>query len=417
MLNKIRKNKLIISFLVILTGTAGAQAITLLLMPMITRLYGPEIFGLLGSFNSFLAILLPLAALSYPMAIILPSKDEHAFQLAKSSITISFLSAIVISVIILAFIEMLNMVTTWGNDRYLYVLMIVALLLSVFLEVLSYLILRFGYFKSKSKALILHSLILNVTKLLVGYFYPTALALIGVTVIGIGLHSFLIYCFAKNIFKVEKPFFYLGILKKYKDFPRFRALQTCVANINQAAPIFLLTTLFGIEYAGYFVLCRTVMLAPVTLVAKSVNDALMPNLAEKIRNKENVASLILKSTAMLAFIAFIPSIVFFFFGMELFQFIFGNEWSKAGEYASWFTLWMFFNFINRPSISAVPALNLEKKLLLNSVANTFLAFGGFYFGYVFFENDVDSIILYSILGIIPQLYILLFVYFKAKEVK
>lgn len=70
---------------VVATGTAGAQAITMGFAPIITRLYGPEAFGLLGTFSAILAVLTPMAALTYPIAIVLPKDHADAKGLAKLS--------------------------------------------------------------------------------------------------------------------------------------------------------------------------------------------------------------------------------------------------------------------------------------------------------------------------------------------
>jgi O-antigen/teichoic acid export membrane protein len=60
---------------IVASGTAGAQVITMAFAPLITRLYGPEAFGLLGTFVAILGIVTPLAALTYPIAIVLPKSD------------------------------------------------------------------------------------------------------------------------------------------------------------------------------------------------------------------------------------------------------------------------------------------------------------------------------------------------------
>src|SRR5690625_4203888 len=80
------------------TGTAGAQAITMAFSPVITRLYGPEAFGLLGTFAATLAIVTPIAALTYPIAIVLPKKDDDARGIAKLSLLLALFISLVLAV-------------------------------------------------------------------------------------------------------------------------------------------------------------------------------------------------------------------------------------------------------------------------------------------------------------------------------
>src|SRR5690554_1466226 len=87
---------------IVATGTAGAQAITMAFAPVITRLYGPEAFGLLGTFMAILGVLTPIAALTYPIAIVLPKSDTDAKNVAKLSAILALLIAVTTSVLLLA---------------------------------------------------------------------------------------------------------------------------------------------------------------------------------------------------------------------------------------------------------------------------------------------------------------------------
>lgn len=51
-------------------GTAAAQAIAMVFSPIITRLYGPEAFGLLAIFTSVVGLLSAGVALSYSLILL-----------------------------------------------------------------------------------------------------------------------------------------------------------------------------------------------------------------------------------------------------------------------------------------------------------------------------------------------------------
>src|SRR5690606_34831965 len=82
----IRRNRFFNNVIVAMTGVAAAQLITFLLMPVITRLYTPQDFGLLATFTALIGILAPLATLSYTNAISIPKDDDNAVSIAKLSI-------------------------------------------------------------------------------------------------------------------------------------------------------------------------------------------------------------------------------------------------------------------------------------------------------------------------------------------
>lgn len=62
----------------LMSGTAGAQVIVMLMMMMITRLYSRETFGEFGVYTSVLAAIVPLAAARYDMAVMLEKEDNAA---------------------------------------------------------------------------------------------------------------------------------------------------------------------------------------------------------------------------------------------------------------------------------------------------------------------------------------------------
>ena len=86
-------------------GTAAAQAVTMAAAPFVTRLYGPEAFGVQGVFMSLLSIALPLAGLTYPVAIVLASDDDEARDIESVSWIISLVIALIVLTLLLLFSE------------------------------------------------------------------------------------------------------------------------------------------------------------------------------------------------------------------------------------------------------------------------------------------------------------------------
>lgn len=59
-------------------GSAVAQGFTMLTMPILSRIYSPNNFGILSIFISVTSILIPLSSLRYYLAIALPKTDRQA---------------------------------------------------------------------------------------------------------------------------------------------------------------------------------------------------------------------------------------------------------------------------------------------------------------------------------------------------
>ena len=82
MINKLKfKSKFSLNIMTLMLGTTVAQAIPIIISPILTRIYSPEEFGLLILFMSIVSILSVIVSLRYERAIIQPLDDEDAISL------------------------------------------------------------------------------------------------------------------------------------------------------------------------------------------------------------------------------------------------------------------------------------------------------------------------------------------------
>ncbi len=72
-------------------GNAGAQAINLLTIPIITRLYAPDSYGVLTLFLSVSSITIAISCLRLETVILLPEKKEDAVNVFLLCIIFVFL--------------------------------------------------------------------------------------------------------------------------------------------------------------------------------------------------------------------------------------------------------------------------------------------------------------------------------------
>jgi len=95
------------------SGSAGAKAIGALSVPVITRIYLPEHFGVLAVFTSLTALLVPFGTLRYSMALPLPKRDGTALNLAvlcaSTLLTVSLLAALVFWIAAPYLLDLLSM--------------------------------------------------------------------------------------------------------------------------------------------------------------------------------------------------------------------------------------------------------------------------------------------------------------------
>lgn len=68
------------------TGSVFAQALGILVAPIVTRLFAPEAFGIAALFASIAGVISVVACLRYELSIMLPETDEDAANLLGVSL-------------------------------------------------------------------------------------------------------------------------------------------------------------------------------------------------------------------------------------------------------------------------------------------------------------------------------------------
>ena len=388
---------------VVASGTAGAQAITIAFAPLITRLYGPEAYGVLGTFSAILAIASALAALNYPLAIVLPERDEDAAALALLSLLIALVASSLLLLILIAFHAALARWLELEALGPLLLLMPFALLFSTCVIVLKQWGIREKQFPILAKAELLQSIANNGAKAAIGSFIPTSAVLVGVTTLAPLLQTCLLFAGLKRPGRLGRFLSAQGralvsIALRYRDFPLYRAPQNALNAVSQGLPVFLLAALAGPPAAGFYTLSRTVMALPSMLLAQSVGDVFYPRISEAHRLEEKRFRLILRATIALAGVGLAPFSLVIAFGPALFGFVFGEEWRPAGEYSRWMAIWLFSNFINRPCVVAIPVFALQHVLLIYEIGALVFRVSALVVGLLVLKSDLHAVALFSVVN-------------------
>ncbi|MDM8101200.1 MULTISPECIES: lipopolysaccharide biosynthesis protein [Oceanobacillus] len=394
---------------VMVTGTAGAQAIVLAFSPIITRLYGPEAFGVMGTFNAMINIIGPVAALTYPIAIVLPKSDYNAKNLIRLSLIITGTISLISLIIIFLFNEQIvNIFNLKEISSFLYLIPFVIIFAGL-VQVSEQWLIRTKQFKINAKVTFWQSVIINGGKAGIGLFYPFASVLVILTFLANGLRAAMMIFFSRRssykdetIEKEEKKTS-KQLAKEYYDFPTYRAPEVFLNAISNGLPVLMLTSFFGVAAAGFYTIGRTILSLPSQLIGKAVGDVFYPRIAEAAKKGENVTALIKKATLALGGVCILPFSIVILFGPTLYSFVFGSDWVIAGEYARWIALWSFFGLMNRPSVRALPVLNAQRFHLIYTIIMLVTRLGALTIGYVVFSSDLVAVALFGIVGAILNL--------------
>ncbi|KHE93948.1 MAG: colanic acid exporter, partial [Candidatus Scalindua brodae] len=318
-------------------GTALSQGLTVVTVPVITRLYTPEN---LGGLALYLAVTMPIASLSslyYSPAIVLPEKDQDAANIFLLAICIvSCISLIMLSIVV--FLGYL-VIPLLGELRVAFWFWLIPL--SVLLEGVyqnsNYWFTRKKQFSRMAVARLTQSIATVCSQLCAAIFFRADLiGLIGGYVAGQFAASTIL---GIQIWRQDKSFIYQSADKKlmkqqairYKKYPIFGSWPSFCANFMHSLPVLFLTKFYGYDVVGYYSLCRRIFNMTTTLVGRSIAQVLFQNLAEKKVRTGSICIEVERAFRWLFLIAML-----FLVGMivasGLFGFFFGQDWIGAGNF-------------------------------------------------------------------------------------
>jgi O-antigen/teichoic acid export membrane protein len=353
------------SVFAVASGTALGQVVVVAFSPLITRIYSPEVFGLQGVFLSLISILGPLIALRYPMAIIIADSDDEALKIGRLALYVALIVACIMwGVLLVGGQTVTTHIGAEGLGPLVFLLPLA--LLSVAVQNISdYRAARLGVFRLVGIVSVLQALVTNLARVLGGLWSPVAAILIAVTTLAPAVKSAMFMMGSKEM-RARAPALTrsdaMALLKKYRDFPIFRAPTDVLNAASQAIPVILLSALFTPVAAGLYVLTRSILNLPTNVLGAAVGNVIYARFGELQRSGQPLLPLLLKTT--LALLCLAPIIITLaWFAPPFFAFAFGEEWREAGHYAQWMSLWIAVAIANVPSVRLAPIIEAQDILL------------------------------------------------------
>src|SRR5690625_2019398 len=102
--------------LTLFMGAGLARVVGIASIPILTRIYSPDDYGVLALYTSFVAVLAPILSLRYVQAIPLPKTDAMAFHLFALCFSLIVLGSVLCALLLLIFGET---ILSWFNMQLL----------------------------------------------------------------------------------------------------------------------------------------------------------------------------------------------------------------------------------------------------------------------------------------------------------
>ncbi len=382
------------SVLVLTTGTALAQLVGYIITPLLTRLFTPEEFGIFGMYMRIATFLAAIGTARYELSLVLPKQEQHAFQLFRLSVRIAL--SILATTAVFSFFYWYFLA-----DKSLFLFSFILLTLCgsffvIFKNIGTNWAIRNEHFRKISNATVLGAITSNFLKLLAGWLKFGGLGLVASAVIGAFVGTII---FIKDYLGLKKQPQHerskskiKALSKTYVEFPKVNLPHILVDQLKELLIALIIIEILDTMVFGSFDHAFRMLKVPLALVGTSISQVFYQRCSEIYNQNKPIFQLVRKTVVSLAGIALIPFLIIGIWGESLFVFIFGTDWSLAGEMAQALTPWLFMNFIASP-ISTLPiVIQKQKAFFIFSLLGNFIQIAGFLAIPVFFDQNIITAI-------------------------
>lgn len=348
-----KKESFVFDVLTLAGGTTFAQILTVLAAPVLTRLYGPDDFGVWAIYLSITSIISVIACMRYEYSIMLPESSEEAVNL----LGLSFLAVLLVTgltfPVIWCFKEpIVNILNSQQIGNYLWLVPPFIFVNGLFLALNSWNS-RTKLFKRLSLSRVFSSVSSTVTQVGIGFIEKTGAS--GLIVGSLAGQSIATFALGGQIWRddrklIVKNLSWEKIYEGFKKYRKFSLVDTWGALMNSISwqlPAFLLSAFFTPAVVGFYSLGFRLLQMPMSLIGGSISQVFFQR-ASRAFTEGTLASLVENVFRMLVVIGMFPILILTIVGSDVFTVIFGKAWAEAGIYAQILSLWAFVWFISSP---------------------------------------------------------------------
>jgi O-antigen/teichoic acid export membrane protein len=319
-------------------ATVANQLLQFACLPILTRLYGPEPFGVWGVIWSMSALVSNVGGLRYEQAIVVAADDSEALAAARVQTRCNLVTVLCTLLVTLVAGASLAAAFDLEESWPLYLVPGLVLITGVQYSI-QYWLTRTKQFK-------------RLARFWLAQPWTTLLSQLGLYLVwGPTPRAFLIGAVAGQLMpcvllKGQKSLFqaitvgrlrheasFAQVARKFDEFPKYLMPAFLVDSIRERGLVFLLTLFGSLEIVGAYTVALRLVWAPMLLVSNSMTYVFF----QRAATEPNTAALGPVVTGILRKLIslFLPAFIFLtFFGAQATRIALGARWESAGWYIS-----------------------------------------------------------------------------------
>lgn len=390
---------------VLVGGTAFAQGIAILALPILTRLYSPEEFSLFAIYTSLLLILSVASCLRFEIAVPIPEDDSEAVHLVilglVSNLIISFLIGVIVWIFHIDIIALLKQ----PDFASLIWLVPIGVFFSGVYNTLQYWTTRKKKFAIIAKTRMVQSVSGTSIQIVMGVLGLSVLGLIIGQIIKVsaGIRRLAIN-FGDEVGALVKKITSQQLKQTFKKNDKFPKYSTFEAFANAAGiqlPIVMIAALSIGSEAGYLMLAMQVLMIPMGFIGGAVSQVYLAHAPEKYQRGE-LGKYTYQCVFQLIKVGIIPLILICVLAPLVIPYVFGAVWQRTGEMMLWMLPWFIMQLIVSPISMSLHITENQRVALLLQVVGLIIRVGGLWVlslcvaNYMFEYYALSGFIFYSL---------------------
>ena len=384
------------------SGTILGQAISIVTLPIFTRLYGATVIGYWTLFTSVAVIVNAFSDLGLSNAIMMDDEGEQSEKLFSVITTISF----IISLIVGVGYFVIKSVTPDPSGLHPLFYSIVLFVL-IFTQQQVNICYNWLNKKKQYNILMKNPIINNISVAVIAI----SLGLMGFTKYGyyIGLvlgQVFTLFHMRRYLPRIFFDFEFrdhFDVIRSHLTYVKFQMPTYLVAQVKNQAPVFFIRSFFGVEILGYYSVCMRVLNIPVNLLASSIGKVYYQTAAEMKKKGQEVGDFTFRNMKRAMYVAIAPMVVIMSFGDIVCTLFLGNDYVITGNLSRIIVFMTFFQFLMMATQGITIVLEKQQYALISGIVQIIGYVVGLSIGKYVFSSLYIAIALMTVVFCVIQI--------------
>lgn len=356
----------------LLSGTAVTLVISYLTVPILTRLFTPEQFGVSDYFVMIMSILITFSSLRYEDAILLPREDRDAAAVFWLAIVLTGVTVLLTLIAAIWRYEIASFLRVAPVAPYLW-LVPPTLLLMRFGKLSEVWLSRSKFFRRITAGEIINKGTMLSSRVAAGA--ATNLGAGGLIGGFLAAHAasatYYLVTLTRRAGRLLPGGFDSSVVRRvarrYRRFPAYSMPAAALNAVVARLPVLLLPIYFSLETVGLFGRAFVALAVPLSLIGTAISQVFFVHAAEAYRDSR-LSEFTRTVHARLVMIGMFPTLLLIAVGPELFTFVFGAQWRTAGIFEQYLAAWFFVGGVSSPLTRLFDVMERQRTELLISIS-------------------------------------------------